>query len=133
MRTRPACFARNDSSSNSFGVSLSSARRGSRDGARSRFPGRRRAAPAFPLALHAVPQRGAHARQQLANIERLVDVIIRAEIERLDLLGFALARRENDDRHVGPFARARDHVLAVAVRQAEIEQHDVGRVGGNAL
>ena len=78
-------------------------------------------------------QRRAHPRHQLADVERLVDVVVGAEIERLDLLGFALARRQHDDRHIGPFARAADHVLAVAVGQAEIEQHDVGRFGGDAL
>ena len=75
----------------------------------------------------------AHARQQLADIERLVDVVVGAEIERLDLFGFALARRQDDDRHIGPFARPPDDVLAVAIRQAKIEQHDVGRLGGNAF
>ena len=78
-------------------------------------------------------KRRAHARHQLADVERLVDVIVGAEIERLDLLGLALARRQHDDRQVGPFARAADHVLAVAVGQAEIEQHDIGRFGGDAL
>ena len=78
-------------------------------------------------------QRGAHPRHQLADIKRLVDVVVGAEIERLDLLGLALARRQNDDRHVRPFARPADHVLAVAVRQAEIEKDDVGRVGGDAF
>ena len=78
-------------------------------------------------------QRRAHARHQLADAERLVDEIVGAEIERLDLLGFAVARRQHDDRHVRPFAHAPDHVLAVAVRQPEIEHDDVGRVRGDAL
>ena len=85
------------------------------------------------LALHPVTQRGPHARQQLADIERLVDVVVGAEIERLDLFRLPLARRQNDDRHVGPFARPPDDVLSVTVRQSEIEQNDIGRLGGGAL
>src|SRR5882757_8843514 len=49
----------------------------------------------FSLALHAMPQRRAHTRQQLANIERLIDVIVGAEVERLDLFSLALTRRQH--------------------------------------
>ena len=85
------------------------------------------------LALHPVTQRGPHACQELADIERLVDVVVGAEIERLDLFRFPLARRQNDDRHIGPFARPPDDVLSVAIRQSEIEQNDVWRFGSDAL
>ena len=128
VTTRPACLARNDSSSNSFGVSLSSAPARVtrwRTASTSRLPTRSTGISA--LRCMRCRKRRAHPRQQFADVERLVDVVVGAEIERLDLFGLALARRQHDDRHVGPFARAPDHVLAVAVRQAEIEQHDVGR------
>ena len=82
----------------------------------------------FGMLLHAMTQRGSHARQQLADAERLVDIIIRAEVESRDFFRFAIARGQHDDRDVGPFADASDHVLAVAVRQAEVEHDDVGRV-----
>ena len=69
------------------------------------------------------PQRGAHARQQFRDAERLGDVIIGAEIERRDLLGLLLARRQHDDRRVARLPRANDHRLAVHIRQPEVE-HD---------
>ena len=87
----------------------------------------------FRLPLHPVPQRCTHPRQQLADIERLVDVVIGAEVKRLDLFYFALARRQDDDRQIRPFARAPDDVLSIAIGQAEIEQDNVGRLGRNAL
>ena len=78
-------------------------------------------------------QRGAHARQELADAKRLVDEIVRAQIERLNLLGLPVARRQNDDRHLGPLPHLPDHILAVAVRKSEIEHDDVGRVGRDPL
>jgi len=36
-----------------------------------------------------------------ASPERLVDEIVGAEVERLDLVGFAMTGRQHDDRHVG--------------------------------
>src|SRR5262245_34723586 len=78
-------------------------------------------------------QRGAHARQQLADIERLVDVVVGPEIERVDLFRLALARRQNDDRHVRPFARALDDVLPISIWQSEIEEDNIRRLGRNAF
>ena len=74
-----------------------------------------------------VAQRGAHARQQLADGERLLDVVVGAEVERGDLLRLAVARRQHDDRRGGEAAGARDHVLAVHIGQAEVEDDQVGR------
>src|SRR5579871_2480637 len=84
------------------------------------------------VALHAVAQRRAQPRHQFTDAERLIDEIVGAEIERLDLLGFAVARGQHDDRHVRPFARTPDHFLAVAVGETKVEHDDIGRVGGDA-
>ena len=51
----------------------------------------------FCLPLHPVPQRGAHPRHQFADIEGLVDIVVGAEIERLDLFGLPLTRRQYDN------------------------------------
>ena len=52
----------------------------------------------FRLALNPAAQRRAHARHQLAGTERLVDEIVGAEIEGVDLLRLAVAGRQHDDR-----------------------------------
>src|SRR5262249_60916271 len=53
------------------------------------------------------------------------------EIERFNLFGFPLTRRQDDNGKVGPFPRPPDDVLAVAIRQAQIEQDDIRRLGGD--
>ena len=69
----------------------------------------------------------AHARQQLADAERLGQVVVGAGVERRDLVVLAAARRQHDDRHRRPLAQVADEVDAVAVGQSEVEQHQVGR------
>ena len=54
----------------------------------------------FRFALDAVAKRGSHTRQKLSDAERLVDEIIPAKIECFNFFCFAIARRQNDDRHV---------------------------------
>ena len=87
----------------------------------------------FCLTLHPMAQRSAHTRQQLADIERLIDIVVGTKIECLDLFSFAIARGQDDNRKIRPFSRPPDDVLAVAIRQPKIEQHDVRRFGGNAF
>ena len=79
-------------------------------------------------AVRPAPEHRAQPRQKLADAERLVDVVVGAEVERGDLFRLAIARRQHDDRHVRPTPDLLDHLLAVHVRQAEIEHHGVGRV-----
>src|SRR5437764_193423 len=81
--------------------------------------------------LHAMPHRGSHPRHQLADPERLVDEIVGAQIERVDLLGFTVAGGQHDDRHIRPLAHRADHLLSIAVRQRQIQHHHVGRIGGD--
>ena len=71
----------------------------------------------FGLALHAMTQSRAHSREELADVKRLIDVVIGAKIERFDYFGFALARRQYDDRNIRPFVCSLNNILAVfAVR-----------------
>ena len=51
-----------------------------------------------------VPERHAEPGEQLADAERLGDVVIGASVERRDLVGLLAARREHDDRHGRPLA-----------------------------
>ena len=78
-----------------------------------------------------VAQRHAHARQQLAGAEGLGQVVVGAGVERGDLVALLAARRQHDDRHVRPLAQAPDHLQAVDVGQAEIEDDDVGLARGH--
>ena len=68
----------------------------------------------------------AQAREQLADAERLGQVIVGAEIERRDLVGLLVARGQHDDRPREPFAQALDHFEPGDVGQAEIDDDDVG-------
>ena len=52
------------------------------------------------VAPRAVPQRDAHAREQLAHRERLGDVVVGAGVERADLVLVLAARGEHHDRHL---------------------------------
>src|SRR5215470_15746291 len=70
----------------------------------------------------------AHPGQQLVHAERLGHVIVRAGVERLDLVVAVGAARQHDDRRVGPAAQPADHFDAIQVGQAEVEYYQVGRV-----
>src|SRR5829696_759174 len=83
-------------------------------------------------ALHSMTEGRAEPSHELPDPERLVDEIVGAAVESGNFLRFAVARREDDDRHVRPLAHAPDHVLPVDVRQAEIEHHHVGHFGCDA-
>src|ERR1700686_4754019 len=77
-----------------------------------------------PLAmdLQLMAQRRAHAGKQLVHSERFCQVIVGAEIERLDLARLVAAARQHDDRNA--VIAAADHaqqIMALDIRQAEIE------------
>jgi hypothetical protein len=81
-----------------------------------------------------VAQRDTHAGQQLAHRERLGDVVVGAEVERLDLDGVLALRREHDDRQRGvERAHAPDDLEAVDSGQSEVEQHEIEGAVRNAL
>ena len=82
-----------------------------------------------PLAMHLqlMAQRRPHAREQLVHAERLGDVIVGAEIERLDLAGLVAAARQDDDRDALVARSDRPQQLEpVDIGQAEIENDEVG-------
>ena len=78
-------------------------------------------------------QRRADARQQLLGAERLGDVVVRAGVERLDLLRLVDARRQHQDRHATPVAQPTTHLDAVQARQRQVEQDDVRPLGSARL
>ena len=78
---------------------------------------------------HAPPRGGVHARDELRHRERLHEVVVGADVERVDAVVLRAARADDDDRRpdaLGP--RALDHAPAVALRQHQVEDDDVGRL-----
>ena len=84
-------------------------------------PGRRRR----PLQLHPA-QQGPDARRQLLGHDRLGDVVVGARLEAGDhVVGVGLGG-DDDDRHDARRPQRPAHVEAGHVRQAQVEQHEVG-------
>ena len=72
-------------------------------------------------------QADADPREQLVHAERLGEVVVRTEIERLDLVALGLAGGQHDDRRVAAtFRTARSRPLPVGSGQAQVEQDEVG-------
>ena len=76
-----------------------------------------------------VSERGSEPRGQFADAERLLDIIVGAEIERLDFLRLAIARGEHDHRRRRELADVAQNILAVPVGQPEVENDQIGRAG----
>jgi len=62
----------------------------------------------------------------MRDAERLRHVVVGSEVERVHLVVLATARREDDDRGARVLADATDNLEAVAVRQVEVEHHEIG-------
>src|ERR1044072_4444935 len=66
------------------------------------------------------PHRDPQTCKQFADAERLGEIVVGAGVERSDLVSLVRARRQNDDRHLGPFAQAFHYFYAADVRQPEV-------------
>src|SRR5215469_9696470 len=64
--------------------------------------------------------------RQLSHAERFADIVVRPEVERLDFGAFVVSGRQNNDRDSRLLTEFGDNLEPAAVRQAEIEDHDVG-------
>src|SRR5487761_2540777 len=69
---------------------------------------------------------GAHAREQLLGDEGLGDVVVGAGLEAEDHVGGLVARRDDDDRQVGPRAQRLAGLEAGHARQHDVDDGDVG-------
>ena len=84
------------------------------------------AAPRLGLADAATRGR-AHARCELLHRERLHEVVVGADLERVDAVVLRAARGDDDDRRADPLvARLLDHAPAVDPGKHEVEDADVG-------
>ena len=74
----------------------------------------------------AAAELGAHAGEQLAQRERLGDVVVRPEVEGADLVLLLAAHREDDHRRRGPTRRTAATPQAVRPRHGEVGDHQIG-------
>jgi len=75
------------------------------------------------------PQDRADAKDQLLGRERLREIVVRAEGQALDAVGFFFPRREQQDAHVASFIvspQLREHLESRVTRQHEIQHHEIG-------
>ncbi len=71
-----------------------------------------------------------HARQQLLHVERLGDIVVGAGVHAGHLVAPAVARGEDDHRHLAlGAAPLLEHADAVHLRQADVEDDDVVGLG----
>ena len=78
----------------------------------------------------AAPEQRADARQHLLHVEGLGDIIVGAGVHAGDLVAPALARREDEHRHLALVAPPLlEHAQAVFLGQAEIEHDGVVGLG----
>ena len=85
------------------------------------------------LGQHRAAHRGTQTREQLVHPEGLGEVVVGAEVERLDLGCLGPTPRQHDDRHGRPAPEPAHDVEAVHAREAEVEDDDVGMVAGREL
>ena len=83
-------------------------------------------------AMPGAPQRGLHARAELAHRERLGDVVVGAELEPEDLVDLLGLGGEHDDRDRRARAQAPADLEPVDLRQHHVEHDEVERLLGEA-
>ena len=74
---------------------------------------------------------GADPGQQLVRAEGLGEVIIRAEVQCGDLVLLMRAGGDHHHRQSGPGANLPENVQPVHVRQAQVQNHQIGTVRGD--
>ena len=75
----------------------------------------------------APPQRSAEPGEDLLHPERLGHVVVGPGVERRDLVGLPVADGQDDHRYVRERADATDHLGAIEIRQAEVQEDEVER------
>ena len=86
--------------------------------------------PAPRRAFSNAPGDGSDAGEEFVDDERFGDVVVGTGVEGVDLVAAVGTAGEHDDRDDGPASQTADHLGAVHVGQAEIEDHQVGVLPG---
>ena len=76
------------------------------------------------------PQYGPDPCEELAEAERLDDVVVCAELQADDPVDLLALGGDDDDRHVGAGAQQPADLGPVDVGEPEVEQHEIGKRGG---
>jgi hypothetical protein len=71
---------------------------------------------------------GTNTSDELAHAERLAQVIIRAELETDNTIDFVITCAHHDDGNAGRGANFAADVVAIAVREAKVEEHYIRRI-----
>src|SRR5262249_41157920 len=73
-------------------------------------------------------------RGELAHRERLDEVVVSPQLERVDAVVLSAARRDDDDRRSDGFvARLLDHERAIGTREHEVEDADIRSLEAESL
>ncbi len=70
---------------------------------------------------------GPHTCEKLGALERLYEVVVRAEVEALNAVLKLSPCGEDQDRHVVGLAEAAQHLNAVDLRESEVQDHQIGQ------
>ena len=81
------------------------------------------------LRLAAAAQHRADAGDELAGAVRLGHVVVRADLQAHDLVDFAVAGGDHDDRHIRAQPDVLAHLGAAHARQHQVQQDDVDVIG----
>ena len=73
------------------------------------------------------PQERPHARAELADRERLRDVVVGSELQPDHLVELVVTRREHDDRHRAGRPQPLADLEAVELRKHDVQHDEVGR------
>jgi hypothetical protein len=76
---------------------------------------------------------GADSGDELAHAEGLAEVVVSAKLKSHDAVNFVVSGTHHDDRDARSGTNLSANVVAVAVRQTEVEEHDVWRVGAKGV
>ena len=76
----------------------------------------------------ATTQQRTTAARELHERKRLGQIVVGTGVERANLIRVLAARRDHDNRHARPSAYRLNHLDAIHVGQAQVEQHDARRL-----
>jgi hypothetical protein len=71
-------------------------------------------------------QSGPDAIEQVSQVARFGQVVIRASVQRSDLIGFRSMNREDDDRCLNQGAETTGNFDSIDIRQSDIENDHIG-------